>query len=110
MKAATPAVKSGDAALAFRALADTSRVEILRILAGGERCVCELAATLGLSQPLLSHHLRTLREVGLVRVRKEGRWMHYALAREGVAECHGVLDAVLEHHDASTRLGRPGCC
>ena len=58
---------------AFNAVAEPRRREILDLLAGGERSVTELVESLGLSQPLVSKHLRVLREVGLVRVRDEGK-------------------------------------
>lgn len=63
----------------FQALSDGNRLRILWRLTDGERCVCELAEALDLGQSLLSFHLKTLREAGLVRARKEGRWMHYRL-------------------------------
>lgn len=67
---------------AFQALADENRLRILGALREGEHCVCELQSALALGQSLLSHHLRVLREAGLVRDRREGRWIHYALAPE----------------------------
>ena len=63
----------------FHALSDETRLEILRQLAGGERCVCELTDALGAAQSRLSFHLKTLREAGLVRDRKQGRWVYYEL-------------------------------
>jgi ArsR family transcriptional regulator len=66
----------------FQALADENRLRIIEVLQGGERCVCDLQSSLDLGQSLLSHHLRVLREAGLVRSRKEGRWVHYALSDE----------------------------
>jgi DNA-binding transcriptional ArsR family regulator len=64
---------------AFNAVAEPRRREILDILAAGERAVNELVAELGLAQPLVSKHLRVLREVGLVEVREEGRQRLYRL-------------------------------
>jgi ArsR family transcriptional regulator len=68
------------AALRFRALGDETRLRIMESLSGGERCVGDLMDELGLGQSLVSHHLRTLREAGLVSDRREGRWVHYAVA------------------------------
>src|SRR6185295_18140741 len=70
----------------FKALADPARVEIVNRLAGAnEVCVCRL--DIGLSQPTVSHHLRVLREAGLVEVaRKRGTWVHYRLVPDAVAE------------------------
>lgn len=66
----------------FQALADENRLRIIEVLQQGERCVCDLQSSLGLGQSLLSHHLRVLREAGLVRSRRDGRWVHYALSDE----------------------------
>jgi len=64
---------------AFNAVAEPRRRQILDLLAGGERSVGDLVERLGLSQPLVSKHLRVLREVGLVQVRDEGRQRLYRL-------------------------------
>lgn len=70
----------------FHALSDTKRLRILEILRSGECCVCDLAGSLDIRQSLLSFHLRTLRDAGLVNDRKEGRWVHYALNQEALGE------------------------
>lgn len=64
---------------AFNAVAEPRRREILEVLARGERPVNDLVELLGLAQPLVSKHLRVLREVGLVEVRDEGRQRLYRL-------------------------------
>ncbi|RZQ59488.1 ArsR/SmtB family transcription factor [Amycolatopsis suaedae] len=64
---------------AFNAVAEPRRRQIIDALAGGERSVNELVAELDLAQPLVSKHLRVLREVGLVEVREEGRQRMYRL-------------------------------
>ena len=64
---------------AFNAVAEPRRRQILDVLAGGERPVNDLVERLGLAQPLVSKHLRVLREVGLVDVRDEGRQRIYRL-------------------------------
>src|SRR2546423_13235869 len=65
----------------FKALADPARISIVNRLSGaGEVCTCELTEPLGLSQPTVSHHLRILKESGLVEVaRRRGTWTHYRL-------------------------------
>lgn len=75
----------------FQALGDENRLRIVEALRAGEACVCELQADLGLGQSLLSHHLRVLREAGVVRDRREGRWVHYALAGDAVRELEAYL-------------------
>jgi DNA-binding transcriptional ArsR family regulator len=64
---------------AFNAVAEPRRRQILDVLAAGERPVNDLVAQLGLAQPLVSKHLRVLRQVGLVEVRDEGRQRLYRL-------------------------------
>lgn len=64
---------------AFNAVAEPRRRQILDVLAGGERSVTELGQLLGLAQPLVSKHLKVLREVGLVQVRDAGRQRLYRL-------------------------------
>ena len=82
---------------ALQALASAKRLSILETLRDGEHCVCELQAALGMAQPLLSHHLRALREAGLVRSRSRGRWVYYAIRPD-------VL-RTLERHLRSIREG-----
>jgi ArsR family transcriptional regulator len=72
----------------FRALSDPSRVRIVSLLADAELCVCDLAAVLGMSQSAVSHQLRTLRDLRLVRWRREGRQIFYTLDDEHVADLY----------------------
>lgn len=65
----------------FKALADPIRLRILSLLSTREMCVCEVMIALGLTQPTASHHLRILENVGLVKDRKEGKWVFYAMAK-----------------------------
>jgi ArsR family transcriptional regulator len=76
------------------ALSDETRLRILERLSAGERCVCELTAALGGGQSRLSFHLKALKEAGLVRDRREGRWMYYALNPDAVAAVGELLERV----------------
>ena len=70
----------------FKALGDPTRVSIVNRLAGaGEVCVCMLVGELALSQPTISHHLRILREAGIVAATRRGTWAYYRLVPETVA-------------------------
>jgi ArsR family transcriptional regulator len=75
-----------DYAALFRALGDETRLEIVGLLAaaGGELCVCEIEPRFALSQPTISHHLRLLREAGVVSSERRGTWVYYALDRDRV--------------------------
>ena len=70
----------------FHALSDETRLTILDMLRAGERCVCDLQDELDAAQSRLSFHLKVLREAGLVRDRKAGRWSYYALSLERLAD------------------------
>lgn len=70
----------------FALLADPTRLRLVSALAPGELCVCDLAAATGINRSTVSHQLRTLREGRLVRARREGRVVFYALDDEHVRE------------------------
>jgi ArsR family transcriptional regulator len=77
---------------AFKALADPTRVAVVNRLASGEAsCVCDLTATFELSQPTVSHHLRILREAGLVEAERRGTFAYYRLAPEAVDRLRDVF-------------------
>jgi ArsR family transcriptional regulator, arsenate/arsenite/antimonite-responsive transcriptional repressor len=67
----------------FRALADPTRLRLLSLLLNEPACVCDLAATLGLPQPLVSRHLAYLRSAGLVHDRRSGTRVNYSVALDG---------------------------
>lgn len=69
----------------FSALADVTRLRITAALVDRELCVCDIAATVGTSESAVSHHLRSMRGLGLVRSRKQGRLVYYALDDDHVA-------------------------
>ena len=79
------------AALRFRALGDETRLRILEHLVAGERSVSVLIVLVDVGQSLMSHHLRILREAGLVIDRRDGRWIHYAIAEPALAACRLAL-------------------
>jgi len=66
----------------LRAVADETRIRLLRALLAGEKCVIELVEALGLEQPTVSHHLGLLRRAGLVTARREGKRVVYAVSPE----------------------------
>ncbi len=92
---ARPEISTEDAANAaavFKALADPHRVEILNFLArGGEACVCDVQAAVGLSQPTVSFHLRKLVEAGLLVRERRGAWAYHAVDREALARLARVF-------------------
>ena len=91
-----PVDKLAGVAALFGALADPTRIRIIAALAARELCVCDLAAALGVSESAVSHQLRLLRARGLVRTRRDGRLVYYALDDDHVSELYG---AALDHVD-----------
>jgi ArsR family transcriptional regulator len=85
------------------ALSDETRLKILDRLSAGERCVCELTAAVGATQPRLSFHLKTLKDAGLVRDRPEGRWVYYSVDATAATGLRGLLERLT----ASPRHGLP---
>ncbi|MDH4164114.1 MAG: metalloregulator ArsR/SmtB family transcription factor [Nitrospirota bacterium] len=63
----------------FKALSDETRLRIIKLLEQGELCVCDITAALDMVQPKVSFHLSALREAGLIKDRKQGKWIHYSL-------------------------------
>jgi DNA-binding transcriptional ArsR family regulator len=73
-------------ALTFKIMGDPTRLRIILALRGGEMCVCDIAAFLGLSESAVSHQLRRLRELSLVRSRRDGQILYYSLDDEHVLD------------------------
>ncbi|MDD3346089.1 metalloregulator ArsR/SmtB family transcription factor [Oscillibacter sp.] len=78
----------------FRIFGDSTRVRILYVLFEAEMCVCDLAALLGMTQSAISHQLRALKNARLVKSRREGKTVFYALADDHVKT---IIDQGLEH-------------
>src|SRR4030065_1765646 len=76
-------------ATVFHALADPIRLEILAFLRDGEKCVCEIVPHLNLIQPLVSRHLKTLKDAGIVRCRKDGAKRMYSVVDPRI---HNIVD------------------
>src|SRR6476660_5009384 len=78
----------------FHAFSDETRLEIIELLRRGERCVCELTDTLDAAQSRLSFHLRVLKDAGIVRDRKDGRWVYYELDPEAFEETEALVSGL----------------
>lgn len=70
----------------FKALADETRLKVLKLLRIREMCVCEIMVALDLTQPTASHHLGILENIGLVKGRKRGKWVFYSIANPNLVE------------------------
>ncbi|GAB3414006.1 ArsR/SmtB family transcription factor [Flindersiella endophytica] len=80
----------------FKALGDPVRLRLLSLIASfpaGEACVCDLTGTFDLTAPTISHHLRVLRESGLVTSERRGTWVYYTAVRPKLAALSALLQA-----------------
>ncbi len=94
--------EAADAAALFAQLSDSTRVRLVSMLACSDMCVCEMADLLGVSQPAVSHHLRILRQCGVVRFRKQGkRALYYLSDNEAGHMARKLLSAVCGEKEAS---------
>ena len=94
---------------ALRALGDATRLEVFRLVASGRGpvCVCHIVDRFRVSQPTISHHLRVLREAGLVTVHRKGTWSHFAPAQGGLSALSRELDRLARTRAAA---GKGACC
>ncbi len=92
----------------FHALADETRLQIVDRLSDGEQCVCDLTGMLGTAQSLLSFHLKTLKEAGILRDRREGRWVYYSLNPEAINELERLIGS-LKLRSGALRVASKRC-
>jgi DNA-binding transcriptional ArsR family regulator len=92
------------------ALADDTRLRLLRLLLREELCVCELVDALRIRQYKVSRHLSTLRAVGLVEARRNGRWMYYSIGRRAALKTfhQDLLKVIDVHLDGTPQASRDG--
>ena len=81
-------------AIIFKAFCDENRVRILQLLQDGENCACMLLEEMNIPQPTRSHHMKILCDSGIVKARKEGKWIHYSISQEGIEEAQKYLDSL----------------
>lgn len=79
----------------FKALGDETRLQIVRMLAGKERCVCAFLNAFAMTQPAVSNHLRVLREAGVVLDSRDGRWIFYRLNPEAFKAIESICQIAL---------------
>src|SRR6478752_1998451 len=78
---------SGELARMFKALSDPVRLRLLSLIAshaGGEACVCDISGSFDVSQPTISHHLKVLREAGLLNCERRGTWVYYRVVPDSL--------------------------
>lgn len=87
--------KYSDSAKFFKALGDENRLRVLELLMSGEKCACNLLEEMKISQPTLSHHMRLLCDAGIVQSRKDGKWVHYSIAKDAISKIDRDLKSVM---------------
>ena len=93
----------------FQAVAEETRLQIVQLLSGGDRCVCEIQNELGAAQSRLSFHLKKLKKAGVVSDRRDGRWVYYALVPEALEEMRSFLGEV-KPSERWVATGDGPCC
>jgi len=83
----------------FKALAEETRLRVLRLLQHGELCVCDIVAALDMIQPKVSFHLAVLKDAGFIKDRKQGKWVHYRIDDSDMFK-RFLLLSILERIDA----------
>ena len=96
------------AARRFHALSDETRLQIVTRLKDGEQCVCDLTETLETSQSLLSFHLKTLKDAGILMDRRQGRWVYYSLNPEAIKGLERLIGS-LKPGNPLLRVASKGC-
>lgn len=94
---------AAELAVRLKALSDPVRLRLLSVVAshtGGEACVCDLSAGIELTQPTISHHLKVLRDAGLLRSERRASWVYYAVVPEALRDLSSLLSV-----DADTVIG-----
>jgi ArsR family transcriptional regulator len=90
----------------FKALSDETRLRIIKLLEDGELCVCDITAALDMVQPKVSFHLSTLKEAGLIKDRKSGKWIHYSLNEKDLFRRMLILSACERMQDGTISVDR----
>ncbi len=102
-------VETGELSSVLKALAEPLRWRIVELLAAEELCVCHLVEELGVAQPLVSHHLRILRDLGLVSTERYRYWTYYRLEPAALAPlAHRIAELLADAPEPANR--RRACC
>lgn len=87
----------------LKALSDNTRIDIVLLLASGEKCVCKIYKHLRLPQNLVSHHLRILRQSKLITSRKDGKWVYYSLCRDKASELQNCFEDIIKTEEKNSK-------
>ena len=96
-------------AMLFKAVADSTRLEIVDMVSSGELCACRILEKFNITQPSLSHHMKILCGCGLVNGRKEGKWTYYSLDKKTVKKFGALLAEITSCRKNRLRT-KTSCC
>lgn len=80
----------------FKALSDPNRLSILKMLSKSELCACKILESFNITQPTLSHHMKVLSEIGLVKARQDGKWSYYSINPKSLNLISDYLQKLLD--------------
>lgn len=89
----------GQTANLLKIIAEENRLKILCVLKAGERCVCDIWQDLGIPQNLASHHLKVMKDFGLIDDRKEGLRVYYSINKKNASKFNLLLNKFLQSHE-----------
>jgi ArsR family transcriptional regulator len=93
----------------LKAIADENRLQMINLLSCENLCSCHFVNILDISQPNVSHHLKILKEAGLINASKRGRWIDYSLNEENIALIKNELNNILEKCEEDCQLTEINC-
>ena len=79
----------------FKVMSDPKRLKIIDMLSEGELCACKILEEFHITQPTLSHDMKVMCDLGIVKARKEGKWTHYSLNREKMNEIYKTVGKLM---------------
>jgi ArsR family transcriptional regulator, arsenate/arsenite/antimonite-responsive transcriptional repressor len=95
-KSSAEADNIGKAYAFLRAIADPNRLKILCVLRSGPKCVCEIVPAVGISDKLASHHLKQLKNVGLLIEKREGNFIYYSINKKALKEYKQIFNQIIK--------------
>lgn len=92
-----------------KALGDPNRLKIIKLLTDGEQCACKLLEAFQITQPTLSHHIKILSQIGLVNIRKDGKWNYYSISCCMFNEFKNYFEKITCYKDRTNNAGKKNC-
>ena len=103
-------MNESEMALICKALGDENRLQIIKMLSGGELCACKILDAFNITQPTLSHHMKILTDCNLVNSRKEGKWTYYSINCEKFSEFKSAVSDFACKSSAEKKADGKCCC